>query len=78
MEVNTYSLSLTRRRKDNIITCTPERPFTTYERGNLVYESVAKIISNRGGAIVPTQISLPSNLPVAITLSLKFYEPQKI
>ncbi|ACB52109.1 UPF0027-containing protein [Crocosphaera subtropica ATCC 51142] len=60
--VNQYSLSQTRRRLENTICCTPDHPFATYNRGELVYDSIERIANNQSGVIIPTQISLPSNL----------------
>ncbi len=60
--VNQYSLSQTRRRLDNTISCTPDHPFATYNKGELMYDSIKKIADDQSGVIIPTQISLPSNL----------------
>lgn len=60
--VHKYSLSQTRRRLENIITCTPDHPFATYEQGLLTYKSISEITSLSGGAIVPTQVNIRSNL----------------
>lgn len=62
--VDRYSVSQTRRRLDNLITCTPNHPFATYERGILSYKSVEDISSLSSGVIVPTHIDLPSNLTI--------------
>ncbi|WP_446870421.1 RtcB family protein [Phormidesmis sp. 146-12] len=62
---NQYSLSQTRRRLNNTITCTANHPFATYERGKLVYRSVEEIAQSSIGAIVPTQLNLPSHLTIA-------------
>lgn len=61
---NQYSLSQTRRRLENTLICTPEHPFATYKGGSLCYQPIEDIVTSSGGAIVPTQISLKSNLTI--------------
>jgi len=61
---NKYSVSQTRRRLENTITCTPEHPFATYEQGILSYHSVEDISLSSGGTIVPTHVNLKSSLTV--------------
>ncbi len=60
--VNKYSLSQTRRHLDNTISCTPDHPFATYKKGELVYDSIEKIADYQSGVIIPTEIDLPSKL----------------
>ncbi|HEY9703627.1 MAG TPA: hypothetical protein V6C58_14355, partial [Allocoleopsis sp.] len=61
---NKYSVSQTRRRLENTITCTPDHPFATYENGGLTYQSIEEILTKKSGVIVPTQMNLPSNLTI--------------
>ncbi len=61
-QVNQYSLSQTRRRLENIITCTADHPFATYEQGKLTYQSISEIALNNSGTIIPTNINLRSDL----------------
>lgn len=63
-EVNKYSLSQTRRRLDNTISCTPDHPFATYKRGIICYQKVEEIALSLGGAIVPTNINFLSTLAI--------------
>lgn len=61
---NQYSLSQTRRRLENTIICTPEHPFATYQQGIFSYLPIEDIVTSSGGAIVPTHISLKSDLTI--------------
>lgn len=62
--VNQYSFSQTRRRLNNNLICTANHPFATYEKGEITYQSIEEIFDNQGGVIIPSQISLPSNLSI--------------
>lgn len=62
--VNQYSLSQTRRRLDNTITCTADHPFATYDRGVFTYRPIEQIALSASAVIVPTQIDIPSNLSI--------------
>lgn len=59
---NKYSFSQTRRRLENTITCTPDHPFATYQQGILSYIPIENLILSPGGAIIPTNINIHSNL----------------
>lgn len=59
---NKYSLSQTRSRLENTITCTPNHPFATYQQGILSYLPIEDIALSSGGAILPTSINLRSSL----------------
>ncbi len=59
---NKYSLSQTRDRLENTITCTPNHPFATYEQGTLTYKPIETIVSSSQGAIIPTHINVPSHV----------------
>ncbi len=63
-KVHQYSLSQTRRRLNNTVTCTADHPFATYDRGVLTYRSVEQIALSASAVIVPTQIDIPSNLSI--------------
>jgi tRNA-splicing ligase RtcB (3'-phosphate/5'-hydroxy nucleic acid ligase) len=64
VEVNSYSISLTKRRQDNVLIGTKDHPMATYNRGKLTYQAIEKITENQGGVIVPTQVNLVSDLPI--------------
>ncbi|MBV6624443.1 MAG: RtcB family protein [Rivularia sp. (in: Bacteria)] len=59
---NKYSVSQTRRRLENTITCTSNHPFATYKKGILSYSQVEDIVSSSKGVIVPTNINIRSGL----------------
>ena len=61
-EVNSYSISLTRRRKENTLIGTRDHPVATYRKGKLTYTAIDDLAKSSGGAIAPTQINLASNL----------------
>jgi tRNA-splicing ligase RtcB (3'-phosphate/5'-hydroxy nucleic acid ligase) len=63
-EVDRYFVSQSGRDSDNTISCTSDHPFATYDRGKLTYQSADLIVSNSSSIIVPTQISLPSDLSI--------------
>ena len=69
---NKYSVSQTRRRLENTITCTPNHPFATYQRGILSYLPVEDIALASGGVILPTNINICSNL-TAEEQDINFY-----
>ena len=64
VEVNSYSISQTRRRKDNTLICTDDHPTATYKQGKLSYQAIGDLAKNQGGVIVPTQINLVSDLSI--------------
>ncbi|NCO73652.1 MAG: RNA-splicing ligase RtcB [Cyanobacteria bacterium] len=68
-KVNQYSFSQTRRRLNNNLICTANHPFATYEKGEITYQPIEEIFDNKGGVIIPSQISLPSDL------SIEDYDP---
>lgn len=59
---NKYSISQTRRRLENTITCTPNHPFATYKQGILSYSKVEDIVSSSSGVVLPTNINIHSSL----------------
>lgn len=64
VEVNSYSISQTRRRQDNTLIGTSDHPMATYQKGKLTYQAIEDLAKNQGGVIVPTQINLVSDLPL--------------
>ncbi len=73
VEVNSYSVSQTRRRRDNILVGTSDHPMATYKKGKLTYQAIENLANNRGGVIVPTQINLVSDLPVELQAPNFYY-----
>ncbi len=69
---NKYSISQTRRRLENTITCTPNHPFATYKRGILSYSKVEDIVSSSSGVVLPTNINIRSSL-IAEEQDTNFY-----
>ena len=72
LEVSSYSISQTRRRQNNTIVGTSDHPMATYQKGKLTYQAIEDLANNQGGVIVPTQISLISDLPIEAQ-DTKFY-----
>jgi tRNA-splicing ligase RtcB (3'-phosphate/5'-hydroxy nucleic acid ligase) len=64
VEVNSYSISQTKRRQDNVLIGTKDHPMATYSQGKLTYQAIEKIAENQGCVIVPTQVNLTSDLPI--------------